>query len=61
MERTILVPIDFTEQSHIALKQACNLAQISNFSITILNVIKEGSSLWHIFSDNEKIDFELNN
>ena len=59
MENTILVPVDFSEQSYTALKQACNLAQISNFSITLLNVIKEGSSLWRIFSDSEKLDFEL--
>ena len=59
MENTILVPIDFSEQSYTALNQACNLAQVSKFSITLLNVIKEGSSLWHISTDNEKMDFEV--
>ena len=59
MENTILVPIDFSEQSMIALEQSYNLAKLSNYSITLLNVIKISSSFWGIFSDNEKKDFEI--
>jgi len=59
VENTILVPIDFSEQSMIALEQSYNLAKLSHSSITLLNVIKTGSSFWGIFSDNEKKDFEL--
>ena len=59
MEKTILVPIDFSEQCMIAREQSYNLAKISHASITLLNVIKTGSSFWGIFSDKEKKGFEL--
>ena len=59
MEKTILVPLDFSEQSMVALEQSYNLAKLSKSSVTILSVIKTGSSFWGIFSDNEKKDFEL--
>ncbi len=59
VKNTILVPIDFSEQSIIALEQSYNLAKLSQSSITLLNVIKTGSSFWGIFSDNEKKDYEI--
>lgn len=59
MKNTILVPIDFSEQSMIALEQSYNLAKLSQSSITLLNVIKTKSSFWSIFSDNEKVKFEI--
>jgi len=59
MEKTILVPIDFSEQSLIALKQSYNLAKLSHSSITILNVIKTGSGFWGVFSDDDKKEYEL--
>ena len=34
----ILVPIDFSEQSLIALDQSYNIAKISESEITLLNV-----------------------
>ena len=58
MENTILVPIDFSDQSMIALEQSYNLAKLSHSSITLLNVIKTGSSFWGVFSDSEKLDIE---
>ena len=37
----ILVPIDFSEQSIIALEQSYNLAQLTKADITLINVIEE--------------------
>ncbi len=37
----ILVPIDFTEQSLIALREAENLAKTSKAELTLLSVIEE--------------------
>lgn len=58
MENTILVPLDFTEQSMIALDQACRIALTSHSSLTILNVIKTSSGFWHVISDQEKKDYQ---
>ena len=58
MENTILVPLDFSDQSMIALEQSYNLAKLSHSSITLLNVIKTGSSFWGVFSDSEKKGIE---
>jgi nucleotide-binding universal stress UspA family protein len=37
----ILVPIDFSEQSQIALRQSYNMARLSNSDITLIHVIDE--------------------
>lgn len=52
----ILIPIDFSEQSLLALKQSYNLARYNNSSITLLHVIDEDfiRKLSHLFKgDNE--------
>ena len=59
MENTVLVPIDFSEQSLIALKQACHYAKQSGLSVTLLNVIKTSSGFWNVFSEDEKIQFQI--
>jgi len=59
VEDTILVPIDFSEQSLIALDQAYNLARSSQLSLSIMTVVKTNSNFWGIFSDNEKKDLEF--
>jgi len=58
MEKTILLPLDFSEQSLIALEQSYNLAKLSKASITILNVIKTTSGFWGVFSDEDKKEYE---
>ncbi len=45
----ILVPIDFSEQSLIALEQSYNLAREYHAEITLLNVIEEGGMLSKVF------------
>lgn len=54
-KRHIIVPIDFSEQSRIALSQTFNLARMSNADITLLHVIDEATftSFLHVFSFNE--------
>lgn len=42
----ILVPIDLSEQSLIALSQSYNLARLNNADITLLHVIEEDNSLF---------------
>lgn len=52
----IVVPVDFSEQSRIALNQSYNLARFTRADITLLHVIDEDlfSSMLHLFTDNEK-------
>ncbi|MBL7923507.1 MAG: universal stress protein [Bacteroidia bacterium] len=51
----IVVPIDFSEQSKIALSQTYNLARMTKADITLLHVIDEAlfSSVLHMFSGSE--------
>ena len=53
-KKKILVPVDFSSQSYIGLKQAYNLAKINNAQISLLHIINEASPLWSIYSDDEK-------
>ena len=53
----ILVPIDFSEQSLIALEQSYNLAREYHAEITLLNVIEENSMLAKLFSSEQQDDF----
>lgn len=46
----ILVPIDFSDQSVIALGQSYNLAREYNADITLLHVIEDGGAFGKIFS-----------
>lgn len=46
----ILVPIGFSEQSILALGQACNLAKIKNSDIVLLSVIQEQSMIQLLYS-----------
>lgn len=54
----ILVPLDFSEQSLIALEQAYNIATVFNSELTILNVITTSTPIWSLFTDGEKRDIE---
>jgi nucleotide-binding universal stress UspA family protein len=54
----ILVPIDFSEQSLIALDQSYNLAREYNAEITLLHVIEEGSMLAKFFSKEQQEDMK---
>ncbi|MFT4544587.1 MAG: nucleotide-binding universal stress UspA family protein, partial [Bacteroidia bacterium] len=54
----ILVPIDYSEQSIIALEQAVGLSKVFSSEIHILNVISEEFSLATLFDDKDKIAFE---
>lgn len=53
--QTIVVPIDFSEQSSIALSQSYNLAQLANADITLVYVFDEDtvSSIFSFLSHNE--------
>lgn len=52
----ILVPIDFSPQSLIALEQASHLAKVFDAEITILNVVEEEGSIFSFFSDKQVDD-----
>lgn len=54
--KTILVPLDFSEQSFIALEQSYNLARLSNSTLTLLHVVRDNNSVFGLFSDAEKKD-----
>ena len=56
MKRTILIPIDFSEQSLIGLEQTYNLAKLFEASITLLHVIRTHGPIWRFFSQKEKDD-----
>src|ERR1700743_903513 len=49
----ILVPVDFTEQSLIALEQSYNLAKEYNAEISLLYVIEETGMLSRFFSGDQ--------
>lgn len=55
-KQQIIVPIDFSEQSKIALSQSYNLARMTHSDITLLHVIDEAlfTTLLHVFSSNEQ-------
>jgi nucleotide-binding universal stress UspA family protein len=55
---SILVPVDFSEQSEVALEQAVNLSRVFNSEIHILNVMNEEFSLSKLFDDSDKIQYE---
>lgn len=54
----ILVPVDYSEQSIIALEQAINLSRVFNSEIHVLNVISEEFSLAKLFNDDDKLEFQ---
>jgi nucleotide-binding universal stress UspA family protein len=56
----ILVPIDFSEQSLIALEQSFNIAREYHAEITLLNVIEEASAFAKFFSSEQTEDVKKN-
>ena len=56
----ILVPVDFSEQSLIALEQSYNLAREYNAEITLLHVIEESGALSNFFSKQQHEDLKKN-
>lgn len=50
----ILVPYDFSEQSHIGLLQAKYIAENRPVKINVLHVIRENIAPWNIFTPEEK-------
>ena len=56
----ILVPVDFSEQSLIALEQSYNLAREYNAEITLLHVIEESGALAKFFSKQQHEDLKKN-
>jgi nucleotide-binding universal stress UspA family protein len=55
---SILVPVDFSEQSEVALEQAVNLSRVFNSEIYVLNVMNEEFSLSKLFDDSDKIQYQ---
>ncbi len=55
----ILVPIDFYEQSMVALGQAVNLAKIKKSAIVLLSVIKEQSIMQTLFLDDTSDELKV--
>ena len=55
----ILVPIDFYEQSMVALGQAVNLAKIKKSAIVLLSVIKEQSIMQTLFTDDTSEELKV--
>lgn len=56
----ILVPLDFSEQSLIALEQSYNLAREYKAEITLLHVIEDGGMLSSLFSKQQHDDLKKN-
>jgi nucleotide-binding universal stress UspA family protein len=58
----IVVPVDFGEQSMIALEQACHLAKMTNAEVTLVYVLEGASLLGRILSSqqDEAIRKEIN-
>lgn len=54
----ILVPVDFSEQSVVALEQAVSLSRVFNSEIHVLNVINEEFSLSKLFDDSDKAQYK---
>lgn len=54
--KNILVPLDFSTQSLIALEQSYNLARLSESEITLLHVIRENNAIFGLFSEKEQED-----
>jgi nucleotide-binding universal stress UspA family protein len=54
----ILVPVDFSEQSLIALEQSYNLAREYHAEITLLHVIEEAGMLAKFFSNQQHDDLK---
>jgi nucleotide-binding universal stress UspA family protein len=50
----VLVPLDFSEQSTIALEQAANLSKVFHSELHVLCVIEDDFSLSRLFADNDK-------
>lgn len=55
----ILVPIDFSEQSSIALEHAFNLARKAKSAIYMIHVLKVTKNWLGIFSKDEQLDIKL--
>lgn len=55
-KRNIIVPVDFSDQSKIALNQTYNLAKMAHADITLLHVIDEAlfKSILHLFKNNDE-------
>lgn len=53
-----MVPIDYSEQSIIALEQAVSLSRVFESEIHVLNVVSEEFSLAKLFDDSDKAEFE---
>lgn len=56
---SILIPIDFSKQSLIALEQSYNLANYTRSKIILIHVVKESSPLWGLMNFKEKDDFKF--
>ncbi|MBI4649568.1 MAG: universal stress protein [Bacteroidia bacterium] len=55
-KNNILIPIDFSEQSLLALEESYSISRMVNAEITLLHVIIESSPFWSIFTAKEKED-----
>lgn len=55
-KRHVVVPIDFSEQSMLALDQAYIMARMINAEINLLHIIVETSPFWGIFTQKEQDD-----
>jgi len=56
LKNHILVPIDFSDQSYIALSQSYNLARLTKATLTLIHVIEEP---FHLFLKKKKEDKSL--
>ncbi len=54
----ILVPIDYSDQSIVALEQAVSLSKVFNSEIHILNVVSDEFTLSKLFDEVDKVEFE---
>lgn len=54
--RNILVPVDFSEQSLLALEQSYSMSRMANAEITLLHIIVDTNPFWGIFTPDEKED-----
>lgn len=55
----ILVPLDFSPQSLIALEQANNVAQLTKADVTLIHVLEESFFSMPFFSQSEKVKADI--
>ena len=58
-QHQILVPTDFSEQTTIALEQACGVAKVTGADIVLINIIEDLGVFEKYFSKKEQFEMQI--